>query len=55
MVPHQIQQFPEAEALESHDPSILVGGRDDRGELTGRDADERRRMDDWNGSGPIVS
>ena len=34
MVPHQIQQFPEAEALESHDPSILVGGRDDRGELT---------------------
>ncbi len=34
MVPHQIQQFPEAAALEAYDPSILVGGRDDRGELT---------------------
>ena len=34
MVPQEIQHFTEAAALEAHDPSILVGGRYDREELT---------------------
>ncbi len=34
MVPEEIRSFPEAAALEAHDPSILVGGRYGRGELT---------------------
>lgn len=34
MIPQEIQSFPEAAGLEAYDPSILVGGRHDRGELT---------------------
>ena len=34
MVPEQIQSFPEATGIEAHDPSILLGGKYDRAELT---------------------
>ncbi len=41
MIPEEIRSFPEASALEAHDPVILAGGKYDRGELTLEVARER--------------
>ncbi len=34
MISEELRSFPEAAQLEEHDPSVLAGGKCDRGELT---------------------